>query len=316
MAYLYAFDERYLVRVHPRGGGVRANMGGQAFQGASPDIFFGLDTCDPSTVRVITRKFNLNIDVDPEVLPAEALFRLLTCGLSGTDPFVSRALQPTRKCKIHGDEATGLRAHPTLQRLLDVSNLNKVNATTLSFMVNGVYYEYDSVGVAANPDYHYVKGRPTNHLEIKFRAVSATSHTPEEYLCLNVHLHAQKHSGLGLTNMLTRLTAAIQLFYAELGVLNLNVAYIPQTAFFNTLNISLNNFTSNRFECHNQLSRTALQNHRTAKASSSANASAGSASENILNTLFKKALQERQTTPEVAATSRSGIPGRYSHNFR
>ena len=255
-------EENNLVRLHPNEGGVTAKMDDQTFKGASPDAFFGLDIYDSSVVRVVTRKLNVNIDINPRLFPPADFFRYFTCGPSQEDPFKCGALKRTEKCEIHGDADTGLFAHPQLEELLNQANLKKANSSTLGFVVNKIRYEYDSVGVAANQGYVPVKTRPSSHLEIKFRVVSE-SNFHEERLCLNIHLHPKKERLHDKAAVFARLRAAIRLFYAELNVLS--GAQPPQTRLRDVLTINLDNFEGKQFSCLNEKSVLALEKYRSAR---------------------------------------------------
>ena len=260
-------EESSLVRLHPIEGGVTAKMDDQTFQGASPDAFFGLDIYDPSTVRLVTRKLNVNIDINPLLFPSADFFRYFTCGPSQADPFKCEALKRTKKCVIHGDADTGLLAHPQLIELLNQENLKTVDSSTLGFVVNKIRYEYDSVGVAANPGYLPVETRLSSHLEIKFRVVSGSDF--HELLCLNIHLHPKKERLHDQAAVLARLSAAIRLFYAELQVLRdpplLRGAPLLQTRLREVLTLNLDNFEGKQFSCLNEISVSALKRYRSAE---------------------------------------------------
>jgi len=195
--------EANMVRLHPRAGGKRMTLNEQDFNGVSCDIFSQLDKYDASTIRRITRKINLTIQVNPNLCSPLQLFRELAV----LGPDAQELLQPTAKCRYHGDYESGLRASERLLNVLpDIYLKNRF----------GTYrYTYDSIGIAAAENFGQINHRKTSHFEIKFRRYHEDGLGPfeGEFLVLNVHLSANTASNFGKQEALNRLRNCIRLFY-------------------------------------------------------------------------------------------------------
>lgn len=243
-----AFNGSNLIRLHSEKGGLSIDYGQQRFQGVSTDLFFGLDLNDFSRPYQITRKFNLNISINPNHWSTKACLDFLTNG----------RLEKTQKCTLHGDIDSGLCAHENLLNLLSPD----------AFNVDGVYYEYDSIGVACNHAYAPVGHRIENefenrasHFEIKFRRVSDDA-LPQEHLCLNIHLTQETSQPFGKVDVMARLKQGIALFYAELG---LCAAYTRCTDLKSALTVNLDNYVARGFSCRHKASLAVLSQHNDAK---------------------------------------------------
>lgn len=247
-----------LARVHPTTGGVNIDFGGQCFHGVSSDLFLGFDINDPSQTYQNTRKLNLSISINPGEYSTAAFLSFLTQnGLNNTEN-VPGCLTRTKKCKYHGDAETGLRASVKLLKMLSYQ----------SFDVDGLHYEFDSIGVACNESYGSVGHRKGNafknsssHFEIKFKKLPADS-PPYEYLCLNIHLKPKATQGFGKSAALQRLEQAIGLFYAELG---LQPSYKCSTALKQSLTMTEANYKQNGFGCKHKHSQEVLEDNILAK---------------------------------------------------
>ena len=240
--------ESNLIRVHPKRGGLTIDYGAQHFHGVNADLFFGLDLHDFSQTYHITRKFNISIAINPSYCSAEAFLAFVTKG----------DLEKTKKCELHGDKDTGLRAEKRLLELLSPG----------VFDVDGVRYVYDSIGVACNNAYKPVAHRTgndfknsSNHFEIKFRR-DPEGALPHEYLCLNIHLMKETSKPFGKAEAMERLKQGIGLFYAELG---LRAAHTLRTDLKSALTVTLGNFEVRGFSCKHEESLAVLFKYHEAK---------------------------------------------------
>ncbi len=266
--------EDNLVRLHPKNGGKDIDFLNHRFVGVSPDIFIGLDHNDMSKAYRITRKFNISISVNPDEWSAKNFFQAFAAGgLNDECPFITEALKPTAKCKIHGDKATGISPSSYLLKILNQNDFIKPQNIENSFMVDDEIYVLDSIGVAANHKYNAVSqraenayGNNTSHFEIKFKKQS--SGNVRELLCLNIHLCATTKNRNGRPQIFDRLTAGVRLFYAELGCLN--ISYKAVTDLRSILNATLDNYQDKNLSCRHQKSIDVLNKYQEAKINNSA----------------------------------------------
>ena len=150
--------------------------------------------------------------------------------------------------------------------------MKKFRVDTIGFDVKGARYVYDSIGVAANPNYGSVEHRKgnafknsTSHFEIKFIKHKTIGELPHELLCLNIHLKADENERFGQRAVCERLKQGIRLFYSELGVLRTELQQ-PRTILQLALNTTLDDFERNGFSCEHPTSREVLEEkHRFAK---------------------------------------------------
>ncbi|MDF1683447.1 MAG: hypothetical protein P1U36_02195 [Legionellaceae bacterium] len=245
-----------MIRLHPKTGGVNINFGDQYFHGVSADVFFGLDLNDFSQTYQNSRKFNLSISVNPSCWSTEDLLSYLTLG----------ELERTSKCDFHGDIETKLHASKQLKKLLKLEQLGHV------FVVDGMHYIYDSIGVACNRRYQSVSHRQGNafeksssHFEIKFRRQPSEHEIGEqeadEYLCLNIHFMPENTRAYGKGHTLERLKQAIHLFYAELDLPTTPVSYTSSTSLKIALRVTLDNYEELGFSCKHKKSQNVIERH-------------------------------------------------------
>ncbi len=222
-----------MIRLHPSAGSKSFEYAGQAFKAVSPDVFISLDENNPCSEYHRTCKLNIGIAINPALWSAEEFFKYFTQG----------QLTKTKKCELHGDDATGLSAHQNLLDMLLQPELICVKKSLpLSFIVNGASYSYDSIGVAANHNYAPVKN--SSHFEIKFKLNS--KNVGQTMLCLNLHLVPETKK-ISRKEVCLRLQQSIRLFYAELGVLN--VQHQPNTQLHSALQVTLANHDDYAFSC-------------------------------------------------------------------
>lgn len=257
-----------LIRIHPNEGGKAIAFKGQDYRGVSPDVFVAPDKWDNTVAYWITRKLNLTIQINPNLFSTESFFKQVTVGSFGEDAF-KNALKRKEESNIHGDDRTGLRAHPMLLKHLKEGLHLTAKDDFIKFNSGGVHYVFHSVGVAANQNYaaagHRVlndfKNR-TSHFEIKFYRQDKLP--PYEFLCLNIHLQAT-NKNFGPKEAMDRLHNAIDLFYRELGVLAGDNSK-PITRLQQALSVDHMNYEEKGFNVANATSLVVALKVREAKA--------------------------------------------------
>jgi hypothetical protein len=160
----------------------------------------------------VSRKVNMNIQIDPGLVDCEEFFRFFTKG----------KLKSTHSWYYHGDMETGLVGKPHRVAIDD-------------FRISSKEYTYDSVGVAAGKRFSSQNHRFTSHLEIKYRNTSNAEFEGGEYVVLNIHLTPMPGSNFDIKQCKARLEDCRLLFKDIVhGVSSINLT--------NALEVTLDNF--------------------------------------------------------------------------